>query len=94
MKNITQTQYDHIKNVLPFQRGKEALINNLSNILFFDGVVPVAMEVVFFDSDGIEFGIADFDSFFVFVVIDRTTYCQSLARRCVADQVHNRCQIM
>ena len=40
---------------------KDALINNLSNTLFFDGVVPVAVEVVFFDTDSVEFGVADFD---------------------------------
>jgi len=54
------------------QYHKCLFINNLFNRLFIKGIIPVAVEVVFFYSDGFEFSVTDLDSFFVWRVIHGT----------------------
>ena len=58
------------------------------------GIVPIAVKGVFFDADGFEFGISNFDSFFVSGVVNRTANRQTFTCRCVTDQIDNRYQVI
>ena len=62
--------------------------------MFVNGVVPLAVEVVFFDADSLELGVSDFNPFFVLRVVNGTANDQSFARRRVTNQIHNRRQII
>ena len=67
---------------------------NLPNCTFIYGVIPLAVKVMFFDTDGFQFRITDFDSFFVNRFVDGTANRQPLGRCRVTDQAHNGCQIV
>ena len=73
---------------------KGARKNKLSNCTFMYGIVPVAVEVMFFYTDRLDFGISNLDSFFIASVINSTANKQSFTCRRMADQIDNRYQVI